>query len=85
MEKVICKAKEYIVISEDKINIKHCRKLILYHNEELWIKKGVSDNFDNPMSSFDGLRFPKLLGAYCYKTSIVLLTPATLVFIEMMD
>ena len=41
-------------ISEGKMNIiKHCYKSLLYHNEELWVKKGVSGNFDNPMGSYD--------------------------------
>ena len=64
-------AKECIVISEDNINIiKHCGKSILYHNEELWIKKGVSGNFDNPMGSLNALHHPNLLVTYCYTTSI---------------
>ncbi len=33
-------SQEYTRISEDKMNIiKYCRKSILFHNEELWIKK----------------------------------------------
>ena len=33
-------AKECTRISEEKMNItKHCRKFLLYHNEESWIKK----------------------------------------------
>ena len=56
-------AKEYIVISEDKINIiKHCRKSILCHDEELWIKKDVSGNFDNPMGSFNGAILSEFIG-----------------------
>ena len=55
-------AKEYIVISVDKINIiKYCRKSILYHNEELWIKKGVSGNFENLMSSFDRAKLSEII------------------------
>ena len=55
-------AKEYIVISVDKINIiKHCHKSILYHNEKLWIKKGVSGNFENLMSSFDRAKLSEII------------------------
>ena len=55
-------AKEYILILEDKINIiKHCCKSILYHNEELWIKKGDSDNFGNPIGSFDGAKLSEFI------------------------
>ena len=47
-------AKEYTRISEDKMNIiKHCRKSLLYLNEELWIKKGVNGNYDNLMCLYD--------------------------------
>ena len=48
-------AKEYIVISEDEIDIiKHCRISILHHTKEIWIKKCLSGNFDNPMGSLNG-------------------------------
>ena len=55
-------ARECILIPEDKINIfKHCHKLLLYLNEDLWIKKG-SCNFNNLISSFDGAQLCKLIG-----------------------
>ena len=34
--------------------IKHCRKSLLYHNEEWWIK--------NPMDSYDSAEISELLG-----------------------
>ena len=47
-------AKEYILISKDDINImKHCRKSLLYHNDELRIKKVVNGDLSNPMCSFN--------------------------------
>ena len=50
------------MISEDKISIiKHCRKSILYHNEELWIKKGAYSNFDNPIGSFFGTELSEFI------------------------
>ena len=43
-------AKEYLLTPEDNFNIiKHCFKSLEYHNEDLWIKKGISVNFDNPI------------------------------------
>ena len=51
------------MISEDKINkVRHCRKLILYHDKELWSKKGVSGNFHNPMGSFNGAKQSEFIG-----------------------
>ena len=55
-------AKEYTWISEDKMNIiKYCRMSLLYHNEELWIKKGVSGNFHNPLDSYDSAEMLELV------------------------
>ena len=57
VNEVLKLAKEYNRIPEDKMNIiKHCRKSLLYHNEEISIKKGVSGNFDNPMGSYDSAK-----------------------------
>ena len=56
-------AKEYNRISKDKKNIiKHCRKSLLYLNEELWIKKGVGGNFDYSMGSYDSVMISELVG-----------------------
>ena len=56
-------AKEYILISEEKINIiKHCHKSLLYHYKGLWFKKGDSGNFDKPIDSFDGTELCELVG-----------------------
>ena len=46
-KEVLNLAWEYMLIPENKINIiKHCRKSLLYNKEDLWIKRGVSGNFD---------------------------------------
>ena len=51
------------MIPEHKIHIiKLCHKSLLYHNENLWIKKAVSANFDNPMGSFHWVKLCKLIG-----------------------
>ena len=45
-------------MSEVEINtIKQVGKSLLNHNEELWIKKGVSRNFENLLGLYD---LPKL-------------------------
>ena len=76
-------AKKYIVISEANINIlKHCRKSILYHNEELCIKIVLEITSITP---FSGAKLSDLLGAYCHTSSKLLLTPVTIDFREMMD
>ena len=79
-------AKEYIEISEDKINIiKHCRKSILYHImrncgfKRVWVVTSII-----PWLHSTGLSCPYLFGANCYTTSISLLTPATMFFMGMM-
>ena len=79
-------AKEYVVISVDKSNIiKYWHKSILYHNEELWIKKGASGNFDNPMGSFDGAILSALIG-YLFLYNLNNITdPCNHGLLEMMD
>ena len=53
--------------------IKHCCKSLLYHNEELWIKKGVSGNFDNPMGSYDSANISELVGCLLlYKLNAII-------------
>ena len=72
-----------MLILEDKIKIiKHCRKSLLYYNEGVWIKKGVSGNFNNPMGEFDGSKICELVRCLFHKISITLLTPVTMVVIE---
>lgn len=40
VNEVLNLAREYMLVSENKIKIiKHCRKTLLYYNEVLWIKK----------------------------------------------
>ena len=60
-DKALNLAREYISIPDNKINIiKHCCKSLLYHNEDLWVKKkkGASGNFDNPTGSLMVLNCP---------------------------
>ena len=76
--------KEYIEISDDKLDIKHWRKSILNHNEELWLKKGVVILIITWVHSMY-IAIWILSGAYCYITSIASLTPVTMGFMEMMD
>ena len=62
-EEALSLAREYMFIPEDKIMIiRHCRKSLLYYNEDVWIKKGTSGNFDNPMGSYDGAEVCEIIG-----------------------
>ena len=55
-------AKEYITIPDEKIQlIHHCRKSILYHNNEIWIKKGAN-NYDVAMGSYNGAEICEIVG-----------------------
>ena len=63
MDEALELTKEYISISQGKIIIiKHCHKSLLYHNVELWIKKCVNGNFDNPIGSFNGGKLSEFIG-----------------------
>lgn len=58
-------AKEYLSISNDKIDIiMHCRKSLLHHNDTLWIKRVDSGNFDNTMGTYDSAELCELVGYF---------------------
>ena len=58
-------AKEQILISEkEKEVIFHCRKSLLFHNGEPWVKKNGNANFDVAMGSNDGAEICELVGIY---------------------
>ena len=44
--------------------IKHCRKSLLFHNNEAWKKKTTPTCFDVTMGSFDGTELCELVGIY---------------------
>ena len=44
--------------------IKHCCKLLLYNNQELWRKKNTERYFDVKIASYDGADIYELVGIY---------------------
>ena len=57
--------KQHHDISDDNIRlIKHCRKSLLFSNNEVWKKKHTESCFDVTMGSFNGAEVWELLGIY---------------------
>ena len=52
------------ISSNDIEIIFHCRKSLLYHDNELWIKKDGKGDFDVTMGSLDGAELTKLTGLF---------------------
>ena len=51
-----------MVIPLDKMEIiKHCRKILLYYEDSIWIKK-EDGNFDTPIGAYDGVKICELVG-----------------------
>ena len=68
-EKILVKAllfaKRYHDISNDNTRlIKHCRKSLLFSNNETWKRKQTESCFDVTMGNFDGAKVCKLVGIY---------------------
>ena len=62
-------AKQHVEISDKDIRIiKHCRKLLLYHENEAWKKKNSDNCFDVTMSSYDGREVCELVGTLVLST-----------------
>ena len=58
-------AENYISISKEDIRIiKHCRKSLLFYENEAWKKKDTNTTFDVTMGSYDGAEVCKLIGIY---------------------
>ena len=58
-------AQQYIDIPEKDLRIiKHCRKSLLYNDNEPWNKKNAESCFDATMDSFDGAEICKLIGIH---------------------
>ena len=65
LEKVIIFANQQTEIAEKDLRIiKHCRKSLLYHEDEAWKKKESENCFDVTMGSNDGAEICKLTGIY---------------------
>ena len=50
--------------SSDVEIIMSCRKNILMHNNEIWVKSGVANGFDVPMGAFDSAQISDIIGIY---------------------
>ena len=65
MFKAIKLAKEYMSIPQLHIDlINHCRKSVLYHEGNLWVKKDTDSLFDCPMGAYDGAEMCELIGIF---------------------
>ena len=61
--------KQHVEISDKDIRIiKHCRKLLLYHENEAWKKKNSDNCFNVTMSSYDGREVCELVGTLVLST-----------------
>ena len=49
---------------EDKEVIFHCRRSLLFHNDEPWVKNKGNKEFDVAMGSNDGAEICELVGIY---------------------
>lgn len=62
-------AKKYTNITpEEERNIFHCRRSLLYKDEEAWKKKDTESCFDVTMGSFDGAETCELIGTHILST-----------------
>ena len=65
LDNAILFAQQYINIPEkDLCKIKHCRKSLLYNNNELWKKKNTESYLDLTMGSFDSAKICQLVGIH---------------------
>ena len=65
LDNAILFAQQYIHIPEKDLRIiKHCRKSLLYNNNEPWRKKNTESCFDVTMCSFDCAEICKLVGIH---------------------
>ena len=65
LDNAILFAQQYIHIPEKDLRIiKHCRKSLLYNNNEPWKKKNTESCFDVTMGSFDGAEICELVGIH---------------------
>ena len=63
--KSILFAKEYHHIADEDVRIiDHCRKSLLFHENEPWKKKKIESCFDVTMGSYEGVEICELAGIY---------------------
>ena len=68
LDTAISFARQHTDISNENLRIiKHCRKSLLYNNQEPWKKKNTDSCFDVTMGSYDGAEICELVGfIYCF-------------------
>ena len=74
LDKALLFAKQHHYISNDNTRlIKHCRKSLLFSNNEAWKKKQTESCFDVTMGSFDGAEVCELVGIYilCFLAKLI--------------
>ena len=65
LDNAILFAQQYINIPEKDLRlIKHCRKSLLYNNNEPWKNKNIESCFDVTMGSFHGTEICELVGIH---------------------
>ena len=65
LKEAVLFAQTYANISRKDIEvIFHCRRSLLFHNNEPWIKKDSNGDFDVTMGSFDGAEVCDLAGLF---------------------
>ena len=65
LDKAISFAKQHVEITDDHLRIiKHCRKSLLFNNNDSWRKKDTDSCFDVTMGSYDGAETCELVGAH---------------------
>ena len=65
LNKAINFAENYTLISQENIRIiKHCRKFLLFYDNEPCKKKEDDSSFDVTMGSYDGAELFELIGIY---------------------
>ena len=65
MDKTISFAKQHVEITDDHLRIiKHCRKSLLFNNNDSWRKKDTDSCFDVTMGIYDGAETCELVGTH---------------------
>ena len=67
-------AKQHHHLSNDNARlIKHCRKALIFSNNDAWKTKQTESCFDVTMGSFDGVEVCKLVGIYilCFLATLI--------------
>ena len=65
LDNAVSFAREHVAISTEQLRIiKHCRKSLLFNENEAWKKKNTHESFDVTMGSFDGAELCELVGLH---------------------